>query len=186
MKLLSLTLRNFRQFVGENTIEFGDDNKVTVIYGLNGYGKTGIFRAIIFCLYGNTYLERDNLDTAHRNQGLNLVNQTLVENAKGNYVEASVTLKFEHNKVIYELSRSILCAKQGDEFNQEYGDVKLVQTVNNSTKAPITDHDQIKQILDSIIDQKNKDFFLFSCESSYSIAKASIFLSGCFCTEIIF
>lgn len=39
MKLLSLTLNNFRQFAGENTVEFGDSNKVTVIYGLNGYGK---------------------------------------------------------------------------------------------------------------------------------------------------
>ncbi len=173
MKLLSLTLNNFRQFAGENTVEFGDSNKVTVIYGLNGYGKTGIFRAIIFCLYGNTYLERDNLDTAQRNKGLVLVNQNLVEKAKGNYVEASVKLKFEHNKVIYELSRSILCAKQGEEFNQEYGDVKLVQTVNNSTKAPITDHDQIKQILDSIIDQKNKDFFLFDGEQMEELTQPS-------------
>lgn len=173
MKLLSLTLNNFRQFAGENTVEFGDSNKVTVIYGLNGYGKTGIFRAIIFCLYGNTYLERDNLDTAQRNKGLVLVNQNLVEKAKGNYVEASVKLKFEHNKVIYELSRSILCVKQGEEFNQEYGDVKLVQTVNNSTKAPITDHDQIKQILDSIIDQKNKDFFLFDGEQMEELTQPS-------------
>ena len=91
MKLLSLELNNFRQFVGTNSIDFGgDNNKVTVIYGLNGYGKTGIFRAIIFCLYGNTFLERDNLDANQRNKGLVLVNHSLVEQAKGDYVKASV------------------------------------------------------------------------------------------------
>lgn len=174
MRLLSIELNNFRQFQGCNTIDFGgEDNKVTVIYGLNGYGKTGIFRAIIFCLYGQTSLERDNLDITQRNKGLILVNQTLVEEAKGDYIKASVTLKFEHNKVIYELYRSILCAKQGSEFNQVSGDVKLIQTIDHSTKAPITDHDQIKQLLNAIIDQKNKDFFLFDGEQMEELTKQS-------------
>lgn len=174
MKLLSLELNNFRQFVGTNSIDFGGkNNKVTVIYGLNGYGKTGIFRAIIFCLYGNTYLEHDNLDANQRNKGLVLVNHSLVEQARGDYVKASVTLKFEHKGVIYELYRSILCAKQGEEFNQVAGEVKLIQTIENSTKAPITDHDQVKQLLDSIIDQKNKDFFLFDGEQMEELTKQS-------------
>lgn len=174
MKLLSLELYNFRQFVGTNSIDFGgDNNKVTVIYGLNGYGKTGIFRAIIFCLYGNTSLERDNLDTNQRNKGLVLVNHSLVEQAKGDYEKASVTLKFEHNGNIFELYRSILCAKQGEEFNQVAGEVKLTLTIENSTKSPITDHDQVKQLLDSIIDPKNKDFFLFDGEQMEELTKQS-------------
>lgn len=174
MKILSLELNNFRQFAGRNFVDFGGkENKVTVIYGLNGYGKTGIFRAIIFCLYGSTSLERDNLELSQRNKGLVLVNQQLVEKAAGDYVTASVTLKFEHNNIIYELFRSILCAKQGDEFNQIQGDVKLTQTIDNSTKAPITDYSQVKQILDSIIDQKNKDFFLFDGEQMEELTKQS-------------
>lgn len=174
MKLLSLELNNFRQFAGKNFIDFGgSDNKVTVIYGLNGYGKTGIFRAIIFCLYGNKSLERDNLDLSQRNKGLVLVNQSLVEQAGGDYVSASVTLTFEHNNIIYELYRSILCANHGGEFDQQAGEVKLVQTIDNSTKAPITDYEQVKQILDSIIDQKNKDFFLFDGEQMEELTKQS-------------
>lgn len=174
MKLLSLKLNNFRQFVGENTLDFGGkDNKVTVIYGLNGYGKTGLFRAIIFCLFGKTYLERDNLDLTEQNRGLVLVNHDLVEKANGDYVNASVTLKFEHNQIIYELYRSILCAKHGTEFNQQQGEVKLYLTIDGNTKPPISDHDQIKQILDSIIDLKNKDFFLFDGEQMEELTKQS-------------
>lgn len=174
MKLLSLELNNFRQFIGKNFIDFGGkNNKVTVIYGLNGYGKTGIFRAIMFCLYGYTSLERDNLDAVQRNKGLVLVNHSLVEKANGDYVQASVTLKFEHNNVVYELYRSIFCAKQGEEFNQKQGDVRLIQTIDNSTKAPITDYDQVKQILNSIIDPKNKDFFLFDGEQMEELTKQS-------------
>lgn len=174
MRLLSLRLNNFRQFVGENTLDFGGkDNKVTVIYGLNGYGKTGLFRAIIFCLFGKTYLERDNLDLAEQNRGLVLVNHDLVEKANGDYVNASVTLKFEHNQIIYELYRSILCAKHGTEFNQQQGEVKLYLTIDGNTKPPISDYDQIKQILDSIIDLKNKDFFLFDGEQMEELTKQS-------------
>lgn len=174
MKLLSLELNNFRQFIGKNFIDFGGkNNKVTVIYGLNGYGKTGIFRAIMFCLYGYTSLERDNLDAVQRNKGLVLVNHSLIEKANGDYVQASVTLKFEHNNVVYELYRSIFCAKQGEEFNQKQGDVRLIQTIDNSTKAPITDYDQVKQILNSIIDPKNKDFFLFDGEQMEELTKQS-------------
>ena len=174
MKLLSLKLNNFRQFVGENTLDFGGkDNKVTVIYGLNGYGKTGLFRAIIFCLFGKTYLERDNLDLTEQNRGLVLVNHDLIEKANGDYVNASVTLKFEHNQIIYELYRSILCAKHGTEFNQQQGEVKLYLTIDGNTKPPISDHDQIKQILDSIIDLKNKDFFLFDGEQMEELTKQS-------------
>lgn len=174
MKLLSLKLNNFRQFVGENTLDFGGkDNKVTVIYGLNGYGKTGLFRAIIFCLFGKTYLERDNLDLTEQNRGLVLVNHDLIEKANGDYVNASVTLKFEHNQIIYELYRSILCAKHGTEFNQQQGEVKLYLTIDGNTKPPISDHNQIKQILDSIIDLKNKDFFLFDGEQMEELTKQS-------------
>lgn len=174
MRFLSLKLNNFRQFAGKNSIDFGEKkNKVTVIYGLNGYGKTGLFRAIIFCLFGKTYLERDNLDPSERNRGLVLVNHSLVEQANGDYVKASVTLTFEHNHIVYELYRSILCAKQGEEFSQQQGEVSLYQTIDGNTKPPISDHDQIKQILDSILDFKNKDFFLFDGEQMEELTKQS-------------
>ena len=41
MKILSITLVNFRQYYGENTIKFAADksHNLTVIHGLNGAGR---------------------------------------------------------------------------------------------------------------------------------------------------
>lgn len=56
MLLKSLKVKNFRQFVGEQQIEFAtDSNKnVTIIMGENGSGKTSLAQAFTWCLYANT------------------------------------------------------------------------------------------------------------------------------------
>ncbi len=64
MKLLKLCLKNFRQFKGAQELEFaapagGRRENVTVVFGENERGKTGIFRAIMFCLYGDQQLSQD-------------------------------------------------------------------------------------------------------------------------------
>lgn len=61
MKIKKLKLENFRQFYGQHEIEFGQDQKnTTIILGANGNGKTGIFRAVVYSLYGDISLEQDN------------------------------------------------------------------------------------------------------------------------------
>lgn len=53
MKIESITLHNFRQYIGTQTIKFStDDNKrVTVLVGDNTSGKTTLIRAFEWCLY---------------------------------------------------------------------------------------------------------------------------------------
>lgn len=61
MKLLKISLQNFRQFCGYQQIEFASkDQNITIIFGENGKGKTGIFRALMFGLYGSTHIQQDN------------------------------------------------------------------------------------------------------------------------------
>ncbi|NMI07772.1 AAA family ATPase [Paenibacillus sp. SZ31] len=59
MLLKSLKLINFRQFIGEQNIEFAtsDVRNVTVIMGENGSGKTTLAQAFTWCLYGDTDFE---------------------------------------------------------------------------------------------------------------------------------
>lgn len=54
MILNSVTVENFRSFYGEQTIKLSTDkNKnTTVIYALNGVGKTNLLNAILWCLHG--------------------------------------------------------------------------------------------------------------------------------------
>jgi DNA sulfur modification protein DndD len=56
MLLKSLKLKDFRQFKGEQTIVFADDQtrNVTIIMGDNGTGKTTLAQAFTWCLYGET------------------------------------------------------------------------------------------------------------------------------------
>lgn len=56
MLLKKITLQNFRQFKGVQTINFSDNlsKNVTVIIGENGSGKTTLAQAFTWCLYGTT------------------------------------------------------------------------------------------------------------------------------------
>lgn len=58
MKLNYITLRNFRQYCGEQTIQFATNNErhVTVIHGVNGAGKTSLCIALNWCLYGTEFI----------------------------------------------------------------------------------------------------------------------------------
>ena len=55
MRFVSMTLRNWRSFHGENSLEFStDDNKpVTLVLGPNGAGKTALLNAFTWVIYGD-------------------------------------------------------------------------------------------------------------------------------------
>ena len=66
MKILSLKMKNFRQFHGDQKIEFStDENKnITLIHAENGVGKTALLNAIKWCFFEETTLnfsQRDDL-----------------------------------------------------------------------------------------------------------------------------
>lgn len=58
MKISYITLKNFRQYSGEQTIHFAtnDDRRVTIIHGVNGSGKTSLCIALNWCFYGNEFI----------------------------------------------------------------------------------------------------------------------------------
>jgi DNA sulfur modification protein DndD len=127
--LHKLTLANFRQFKGVQTIEFAyplhDNRNVTVIFGENGRGKTGIFRAIMFCLFGDRRLSQDG--DVHDSE-LQLVNVSALENGDGKAIETYVELEFTHLKTTYVLKRGIVGMRSGDKILEEYSETRMVRT----------------------------------------------------------
>ena len=59
MKLESITLKNFRSYYGKQCLRFSTDESrhITVIHGANGAGKTSLFVAFNWCLYGDKFVE---------------------------------------------------------------------------------------------------------------------------------
>lgn len=85
-----LTVENFRQYYGRQRLEFAKDKKrkVTVIHGVNGAGKTSLFLAINWCLYGSEYIS---------NVGELISKEAISKVGISDYVDMSVELSFLHD-----------------------------------------------------------------------------------------
>jgi DNA sulfur modification protein DndD len=170
MRLKSLYMNNFRQYIGENTIEFAGVNEgpnVTLIWGPNGYGKTGVFRAIMFCLYGDLVLEQDGFLKSDSGAELILVNEKLLEKDIGKRVTATVMLRFEHESSEFELERKVsaLMSNKGEEPMQEPGSVILNEknSIGNSLST-IEDIGKVEEKITQILSRRVRDYFLFDGE----------------------
>lgn len=169
MKLLSISMNNFRQFYGQQTIEFahGEEN-ITIIFGENGKGKTGIFRALMFALYGTRHIQQDN-----KNDDIHLVNFLALDENLNMPVETSVTIKFESNGKRYELKRTILGlkAKGAVEERIQGAELTLIDEQGNYSATPITDEEEITKVVNDVLHENIKDFFLFDAEKIETLAK---------------
>lgn len=172
MRLIELELNNFRQFYGTQKIYFFDkrENNISIILGINGKGKTGILRAILFCLFGIKYLAQDKSDFKSRKIGekIHLVNLNLLDENIGNPVKAEVKLIFEHNNNTYEIKRiqRAIKYKEDNIEEQEVSDVEMIITdeYGNTHPDKITSDIEIQKVLKNIIDKNIKDFFFFDGE----------------------
>ena len=93
-----LKMFNFRQYIGQQSVEFSTDKdkNVTVLIGVNTSGKTTIVRAFEWCLYGKNGFE----DTV-------LLNSEVRTNMKESDVqEVWVSVTFTHDDIVYTIKRS--------------------------------------------------------------------------------
>ena len=172
MILQTLILKNFRQFKGLQQIEFAMDNNqnVTVIFGENGRGKTGIFRAIMFCLYGDQKLSQDE-EVSQKE--LYLVNSAVIQEAKGNPVDAHVELRFAHKDEQYTVKRSLLGMLDGNQRLEQIEGVLLSHIKESGNADNYTDPDDIKRIINGILDKNVREYFLFDGEKIQRLTLAS-------------
>ncbi|MBU0903576.1 MAG: AAA family ATPase [Firmicutes bacterium] len=169
MILQSIKMKNFRQYYGDQDIEFAQGNKnITIIFGTNGQGKTGIFRALMFALYGSTHIQQDNID-----ETVHLVNLRKLEENEGNLVIGFVRVKFSHKNKQYEIARQLKAVKNNSRIQERFDKVELYITDENGNYSPIpiNDPQEVKRIMSSILNEDIKDFFLFDAEKIDTLAK---------------
>ena len=173
MILRTLRLTNFRQFAGEQVIDFAcsaENNQiVTVVHGANGRGKTGIFRAVMYCLYGDARLLQDG-NVAK--EDLQLANESALRNSNGQPVTVSVQLSFSHDGEDYALDRSMLCLRDGRTIHVEHNAPELSITTQDGN-TEIVEADQIASRIENVIDKRIRDYFLFDGERIERLTRAT-------------
>lgn len=168
MKIRKLTLVNFKAY--RNTeMEFSCDHKknVTIIYGINDTGKTSLFQALNWVLYGDK-VEGSNLIIPDMKKiaGKYLIHELHLEDEKG---EVKVELEFSHEGSDYTLTRYAYFKKKDSSLHYCRKDDKVeLYIVNESSKSDHLkneDKDKIERIISKILPFYSKDYFLFDGEN---------------------
>lgn len=161
MELIGMRLRNFRPFYGDdNQLDFTKINGagLTVIFGENMKGKTGLFLAFHWCLYGTAVGRTNDMipvfspGAADNNY---LLNARAAEEAD---YDVGVELSFRVDDETWVLERRMTCsgdATAGDQFDQHLS-------------LQIGDHQVSKGDIDQRINQqlhhKAAQFYFFDGE----------------------
>lgn len=97
MIIKSVIVENFRSFYGEQEINFATDpqKNTTIIYAMNGVGKTNLLNSILWCLHGEFSPSFKNRD--------DILNWEAKRRGRKSY---HVTLCFEENDSEYIVKRS--------------------------------------------------------------------------------
>lgn len=162
MKINKLSVESFRQFYDPQEVKFAAGSKnVTLIIGANGAGKTGIFRAMIYGLYGHQSLQQDD-----SNSKVHLVNFKRLQENTGRPVSAKVSLEFENEGKTYQLVREIAEVMQGEKI-QELGEKVSLLSQNESgeTILSLNNAKDVAEFISSILPEEVRNFFFFDAEN---------------------
>ncbi|MBN1877914.1 MAG: AAA family ATPase [Anaerolineae bacterium] len=168
MKLERITLENFRQYYGRQRLEFARDSQhnVTVIEGINGAGKTSLFLALNWCLYGTSFENVRVIENVGELVSKEAVSQATVDEL----VRASVELSFFHNGGRYLVRRTLQGVKQSD------GTVKWYDT-DEFTVMRTRPDGQAERVsnpigmMNAILPVNVREYFLFDGEKIDNFAK---------------
>jgi DNA sulfur modification protein DndD len=183
LRIKSVTIKNFRAYHGDSgPILFSRDQSspVTIFHGTNGLGKTSLFNAIHWGIYGK---ERKSKD--HKTKSEGLVNSYVIDTiSDGADDEMFVKIQIENQNDDhqYEIQRKILLRKEGISSDLILSDVLggnvpryivANSEVSFSYKDPDSDDDElikttnpitVSSLLKKIFPRQLSNFFLLDGE----------------------
>lgn len=174
MKLQSLDLINFRQFYGEQHVEFApgsaEGRNITVFHGFNGAGKTALLNAFVWCLYGELTPDLEHQDR--------LVNErAFAEAGIGDDVSCRVALQFEFRGEVYRGERAADVTKTGAAgANKSKATFQLIRTTRaGETEAVGRDEGARQHRIEQMLPRSLYRFFFFNGERVEELAKADAY-----------
>lgn len=168
MIIESVTLRNFRQYYGEQVIEFSQSNNrnVTVIHGENGSGKTALLNAFSWCLYGFLNLPNES----------NIINEHAINEAEMNSdIDAEIAIKFivktkeaQDQLKKYTITRTVKAKKMQNGISYFPSDVKLEYKENGRSVLEINN---VTSEINRILPEQLSSYFFFDGERIDNLSK---------------
>ena len=152
MIIQRIDLKNYGPYKGVVSLDLSitNDKNVILLQGLNDTGKTSLYKAIQFCLYG----EFSALQYQKH------VNRTKREIEDG---RTAVTIIFEHNDQNYQITRSIDFKKTSLDKNLDITNYDF-SVITNGTPESITSIEDEKRFIEYILPEEASQFFLFDGE----------------------
>ena len=160
MKIIYLRIINFKQFYKEQYIEISDsiEKNVTIFHGDNGAGKTSLFTAINWCLYG----------VGIEDSGEILNKQFFIESEANTDMPVVVTVGFVHNHVEYCAERAWKFRRR-DKRSEIISKEFLLSQVDQ--KGNFKDIANPEGVMDSILSQNVREYFFFDGEKMDDLMK---------------
>ena len=155
MKIKSVEFENFRNFKEYGKIECSTDQRVTIIYGRNGDGKTTLHQLFQWVFYGHVHFNKTATDK--------LYNLQLAEEIRpGSEFDVMGRISFEHNGIDYTLSRTDTYEKNllGDEIKFVREVYELLDGSKNWSKV-----DKPLELIETILPVGLSEYFFFDGET---------------------
>ena len=161
MKLLSIELNNYRQYIGKQRIDLSSSGKKNfiVVVGANGSGKTNLLNAVTWCLYK----KEEHLSKYPSSEKMPIINESVFSGLKGNSItECGVKLAFGEEKIPeFYIERAVGVKKSGRNpvfFNENF------QVSVRSDRGWIISPSPDFIVNTRILPFKIRNFFLFDGE----------------------
>lgn len=152
MIIQRIELENYGPYKGIVTLDLSvtKNENIILFQGLNDTGKTSLYKAIKFCLYGEFSVLQSQ---KHVNRTKRIIGDG----------RTSVTLIFQHNDQNYQITRSIDFKKTP--LNETLDIRKIDFTViGDGTPESITSIEDEKRFIEYILPEEASRFFLFDGE----------------------
>lgn len=164
MKFKKITLENFRQFRGNQTIVFSEDKvrNVTVVVGNNGLGKTTLLQSFRWCLYNDIKLENKEM----------LYNIEDFQNLKDGEITLSyVEIEIEKDDEIYTIRRT-------REYQKKNGQAKCLSTLDSKPLVTVKNSTGVTKStsetdIEKLLPQELSPYFFFDGERMKNLSENS-------------
>lgn len=163
MLLRSIRLKNFRQYKGEQFIEFScdPDRNVTVILGDNTSGKTTLVQAFTWALYGSANFPSEEL------LNLDVARQMRVGDKE--IVSVEICLNHDNTEYIVRRAEEYICTNRGFR-GQQVNPVELFYKQEDGQLKPIEGNAKVNSTIQKILPKELSSYFFFDGERINTIS----------------